>query len=254
MVSIKKKSYLIVEKNYPFFTEEDLRNENYKKFVKINEGPFLILAPEEYAILAKEKTPRIISELSESLFSELKLEGEYNSLENIISQIGRKKVPQRLLEERNKLLYRLVAENTLSTWKKAFGIYPYLYSLEESYSLFSFLTEALEKKGLYETFSLIVNNQGLLHENLDFTKKQYAYILNEKYRLINLSKDGKGRTIWVPNSFDSPYNFNKFLKRILEMENAPKEIFKIVERQEKILQEERRRIEELEMRFTLGKG
>ena len=254
MVSIRGKSYLIVEKDYPFLTEDDLRSGNYRKFEKIKEGPFLILTPEECSILARRKTPRIISELSESLFSELKLTGEYKSLENIISQVEKKEVPQKLLEERNKLLYKLMVENTLSTWKKAFGIFPYLYSLEESYSLFSFLTEVLEKKGLYETFFLVANNQGLLHETLDFTKRQHAYVLNEKYRLINLGRDEKGKIVWVPNSFDSPYTFNKFLKKILEMENAPKEILKIVEKQEKILSEERRKIEEMETRFALRKG
>jgi hypothetical protein len=246
VVSIRGKSYLIVEK--------DLRIVGaYKKFEKMKEGPFLIVSEEEYPTLAKEKALRIIGELSESLFSELKLTNEYNSLQKIISKVREKEVPAKLLEERNKLLYRLMLENTLSTWKRAFGIFPRLYALEDSYSLFSFLTEVLEKKGLYETFSLIVN-QPVLHESLDPAKRQHAYILNEKYRLINLSKDENGRIVWVPNSFDSPYTFNKFLKKILEMENAPKEILKIVEKQEKILSEERRKIEEMETRFALRKG
>jgi hypothetical protein len=253
VVSIGGKSYLIVEKNCPVLTEDDLRTGSYKKFKKMKEGPFLIVPEEEYPTLAKGKALRIISKLSESLFSELKLTNEYNSLQKIISQVGKKEVSPKLLEERNKLLYRLMLENTLSTWKRAFGIFPCLYALEDSYSLFSFLTEVLEKKGLYETFSLIVN-QPVLHESLDPAKRQHAYILNEKYRLINLSKDENGRIVWVPNSFDSPYTFNKFLKKILEMENAPKEILKIVEKQEKILSEERRKIEEMETRLALRRG
>jgi hypothetical protein len=38
------------------------------------------------------------------------------------------------------------------------------------------------------------------------------------------------------------------------MENAPKEILKIVEKQEKILSEERRKIEEMETRLALRRG
>ncbi|MFH8132473.1 MAG: hypothetical protein QW321_02605, partial [Candidatus Aenigmatarchaeota archaeon] len=89
------------------------------------------------------------------------------------------------------------------------------------------------------------------HDKLDFQRKQHAYLLNEKYRFINLSKDEKGRTVWVPNRFDSFFSFNRNLKRILEIEKAPTKILKIVEMWEKILFEEKRKIEEFELRFAL---
>lgn len=252
MVNIEN-NYLIVEEDYPFLTEEDIRNENYKKLGKIKDGPFSIINPEEFfnSKERKIKAPRVISRISKDLFYQLKLARRYDSLDRIIREIKEKNIPEKYSEEKEKLLYRLILEDTLSTWKKAFGIFPYLYDLGESYLLFSFLTEKLEKRNLFETFSLIANNPGLLHEKLDFNKKQHAYILNEKYRLINLGKDGEGRTAWFPNSLASPYEFNRLVKRILEIENAPKEVFKIVEKQEKILSEERKKLEELELKFVL---
>lgn len=218
------------------------------------EGPFLVLTPKDFLNKEKRfKTPRVVAKISKELFNELKLANKYDSLEKIILEVEEKNISQKYLEEKQKLLYRLILEDTLLTWKKVFGIVPYLYDTEESYLLFSFLTNALEKKNLYEMFSMVVNKPGILHENLDFNKKQKAYVLNERYRLINLGKDENGRTAWFPNSLNSPYEVNRLLKKILEMENAPKEMLNIVEKQERILSEERRKIEELEMRFTLGK-
>ncbi|MEM5846967.1 MAG: hypothetical protein QXE97_02635 [Candidatus Aenigmatarchaeota archaeon] len=244
-------NYYIVEGNYQFMTEEDVRNGNYR-LKKLKIGPFFIVTEEGYKGLTKVgKIPRVVSRFTKNLYKELNLSSSYNSIEEIIKEIGKNNVSQKNVEERNKLLYKLILESNLQTWRKAFGIFPILYKSEDSYQIFSFLTSVLEKKGLFETFSLIVDEESFPHDKLDFQRKQHAYLLNEKYRFINLSKDEKGRTVWVPNRFDSFFSFNRNLKRILEIEKAPAEILKIVEMWEKILFEEKRKIEEFELRFAL---
>ncbi|MEM7819121.1 MAG: hypothetical protein QW403_03200 [Candidatus Aenigmatarchaeota archaeon] len=245
-------NYYIVEENHHFITEEDIKNEKYKGSKKLKIGPFFIVTEDGYKGLRKiGKKPRFVTQFTKSLYKELNLSSSYNSLEEIISEIGRKDISPKNVEERNKLLYKLILEKSLQVWRKAFGIFPILYDSEHSYQIFSFLTNMLEKKGLFETFSLITEKGSLLHDKLDFKNRQNAYILNERYRLINLSENEERKIVWVPNNFDSFFTFNRNLKRILEMEKAPRELLKITEMWENFLFEERRKREELELKFAL---
>ncbi|MEM5883011.1 MAG: hypothetical protein QXQ77_02095 [Candidatus Aenigmatarchaeota archaeon] len=211
---------------------------------KTKEGQFLIVNQKKFS---EVKNQRVVAELSKELFNELKLTDKYTSLEEIIYEVKAKDISPKYLKEKEELLHRLMIEGNLLIWRKAFGNLPNLYGAD-SYVLFPFLTEILEKRNLYGIFSQIANNP-VSNEKLNFYEKQQAYILNEKYRLINFEvRDGK--IVWVPNRLASLYEFNRILKRILEMEEAPKELLEIVKKQEQLLNEERRKSEEIELRFV----
>jgi len=260
---INEEKYVIIEKDFPFCTPDDIRNKAYED-EDVTEwfgGPYSILSKEEIINKKKQikkgvvRSYRVLTEISRSLFSELKLEKEHNSIREILPKIEKVEVSKRNTEEKDELVYKLKTATIFSDWINAFGVYACLFDLEESYHLFSCFAKLFEKKrkGLYKAFSFVTTNKiGLSDEsykNLDRETKDSILMLSYDYKLIIW--DGANKR-WLPNRQRTPQGFTKILKDILEKDKAlqnPEEYNKqkeIINKYEDLFLEEHRRVERLE--------
>jgi len=218
---MEEENLVIIESRYPYLTAEDVRDSAVDDLGELSSSYEVLTEKELRArmsdYLHREGVtlgPRIvIPPLSEKLVVESGIPKSF-SFPKVLRKLEKKGISDEYVED-------IENENMLWDWKRFLGILPCVYEDGHALKIFSFLTGVLEKRNLYDAFSMMTSGP---QDVTDKEKKIELYKLKMLYNLVDSDED-----LWFPRKF-TPLELTKNIKSICRKEGAPKELKKILNR------------------------